>query len=318
MPQLGDRIKNGLDEVRILMLGAQVLVGFEYRAVFEAGFEKLPAAAQVVKLTALGLLLIAVGLLSAPAAYHQIADRGKATPDLPACLSRMAALALLPFAAGFGGDMYVAISKIDGQAAAIAAGTVTALLALWFWYGLAFLHRATHGQKEKPMDEQTASEDPKKELKDKVEHALTEVRVVLPGAQALLGFQFAAMLVEGFDHLPQTSKYIHVVCLALMALSTILMMAPAAYHRIAERGEYSEHLHAFTSRMLLAAMVPLALGICGDFYVVLKKVTHSTALSLALSVAMLLFFFGLWFGYTLYRRAQQQPSVGGSPRPSIA
>ena len=35
-------------------------------------------------------------------------------------------------------------------------------------------------------------------LKDKVDDALTEARVVLPGAQALLGFQFAAMLAPGF------------------------------------------------------------------------------------------------------------------------
>ena len=38
-----------------------------------------------------------------------------------------------------------------------------------------------------------------------------------------------------------------------------------------------------------------------------RKVTGTVPLSAALSAAMLLFFFGLWFGLTLYRRAQTEP-----------
>jgi hypothetical protein len=51
--------------------------------------------------------------------------------------------------------------------------------------------------------------------------------------------------------------------------------------------------------MVLSAMVPLALGIAGDFYIVLAKVLDSTSLAVALAAASLVFFFGLWFGVTL-------------------
>ena len=141
-------------------------------------------------------------------------------------------------------------------------------------------------------------------LKEKIDHALTEARVVLPGAQALLGFQFSAMLIEGFEKLPASSRYLHLASLSLIALSTILLMTPAAYHRIGEQGEYTEHFYRFTSSCLLVALVPLALGVTGDFYVVVRKVCHSAPFSLGLSVLMLLFFFGLWFGLTLYHRTQ--------------
>ena len=42
MAKLKDKIKTALDEGRMLVLGAQILVGFQYRAVFEPVFEKLP------------------------------------------------------------------------------------------------------------------------------------------------------------------------------------------------------------------------------------------------------------------------------------
>jgi hypothetical protein len=43
-------------------------------------------------------------------------------------------------------------------------------------------------------------------LATKVEQLLTEARVIIPGAQALLGFQFIAMLTSGFDRLPPSVK----------------------------------------------------------------------------------------------------------------
>ena len=90
-------------------------------------------------------------------------------------------------------------------------------------------------------------------------------------------------------------------------------MAVAAYHRIVEQGNDTEHFHDFASRMVLAAMVPLALGITGDFYVVTAKVTGSAEMAAALSFVMLLFFFGLWFGYSLYKR-EHRPDEGSQSR----
>jgi hypothetical protein len=44
--------------------------------------------------------------------------------------------------------------------------------------------------------------------------------------------------------------------------------------------------------------------------VVTRKVLGSHRWSLVTACAMLLFFFGLWFGYTLYQR-QRRKAVGG-------
>ncbi len=60
---------------------------------------------------------------------------------------------------------------------------------------------------------------------------LTEARVVLPGVQALLGFQLAATLVDAFERLPESSKHLHLAGLRCLAIATVLLITPAAYHR---------------------------------------------------------------------------------------
>jgi hypothetical protein len=42
---------------------------------------------------------------------------------------------------------------------------------------------------------------------------LTEARVVLPGVQALLGFQLISVISQSFEKLPTSSKLVHAVSL---------------------------------------------------------------------------------------------------------
>ena len=310
MPKLTDKMQNALNEARMLILGSQVLLGFQFRSVFESGFEKLPHYAQYLKLSGLALMVIAVGLLMSPGAYHRIVEEGEDTNSMHRFTTRIMDVALLPFALGLGIDIFVATDKIVGTATGIFAGLFSCLFALFFWYGLEAMRRNERKpaiEEKMAMDSQKkASESEGTKLKDKIKHVLTEARVVLPGAQALLGFQFATILMEGFEKLPQSSKYIHLCSLALVGVSIVFLMAPAAYHRIVERGQDSEHFHRFSGHMLISAMVPLALGISGDFFVVARKVTESTLFAVASAAAIILFFYGLWFGVTLYSRARRE------------
>ncbi|HXG94775.1 MAG TPA: DUF6328 family protein [Blastocatellia bacterium] len=306
MAALKDKITNALNEARILILGAHVLLGFQFRSVFEQGFESLPEHTKSLKLAALALMIIAVALLMTPSAYHRIANEGEDTKDMHSITSVFITLALMPFALGLGIDFFVATEKLFGTAIGAMSGVAASLVALFFWYGLELFAKgkpARKGEQSMSKKEQASTGT---RLKDKIKHVLTEARTVLPGAQALLGFQFATMLVESFDKLPDSSKYIHLASLALVALSTVLLMTPAAYHRIVEEGEDTKHFHNFSSRVLLAAMIPLALGICGDFFVVARKISDSVSFSLIASIVLMAIFFGLWFGFTAYRREQRE------------
>jgi hypothetical protein len=313
MAKLKNKVKNALDEARMLVLGAQVLVGFQMRAVFEKGFDSLPLVSQALKLMGLGLLLLTVGLIIAPSSYHRLVERGEDTHEIHRYTSKMMDWALLPFAFGLGIDLYVSTQKIIGWKAGAAAGLFGTLVAATFWYGLEFYmrrERAPEIEQAKEGDEMEEEKDSEggknTKLSAKIQHALTECRVVLPGVQALLGFQFIVILTESFDKLPSSSKYIHLASLGLNALAIVLLITPAAYHRMVERGEETEHFHRFASKILVVALVPLALGMAGDVYVVVQKVTDSLLISVVSALVILAIFWELWFGLPLYRRTQRE------------
>jgi hypothetical protein len=128
---------------------------------------------------------------------------------------------------------------------------------------------------------------------------LTEARVVLPGAQALFGFQLAIVLTQSFEQLPTAWMIVHATSLFLVAFAVVLLMAPAAYHRIVYAGEDSEDMHRVGSVLVTAATVPLALGLAGDVYVVVTKIIGSPTAGLIAGSLALVLLIGLWHVYPL-------------------
>ena len=102
------KVKNALDEARILVLGTQVLLGFQYRAFFEPAFERLSPLNQSLELAGLLLLLGTMGLVLLPAARHRLVERGEDTPDLHHFTMDAMGLALFPFAVVMGLDLFQA------------------------------------------------------------------------------------------------------------------------------------------------------------------------------------------------------------------
>lgn len=303
MTKLKDKVQHALYEARILVLGAQVFIGFQYHSAFEKGFEGLPVSSQYLMMGALGLMMVTLALLVAPGAYHRIVEEGEDTQSLHRFTTRVMSLALLPFALSLGINLYVVSEELTGRILGAAFGLAATAVALFFWYGLKMSGNAKSASQAQwgrgDEEEQSGAK-----LSDRVLHVLTEIRVTLPGTSALLGFQFVIVLGESFERLPASSKYVHLASLALIILAVAVLIAPVAYHRLVEEGEDTERFHRFASRMMLAALVPMALGVCGDLYVAVRKVTESFAQSLTAAALALLLFYGLWFGFTLYRKNQ--------------
>jgi len=147
------------------------------------------------------------------------------------------------------------------------------------------------------------------QLKDKIKEVLIEARMVLPGAQALLGFQLAILLTEAFEQLPELSKIVHAFALCCVALTVILLITPASVHRIGYGGENSERFLRLGSRLVIAAAVPLAAGIAGDIYVAVTRALEwprAGALAAAATAALLA---GMWLIYPLLLRRRQSDQV---------
>jgi hypothetical protein len=61
--ELDRKVKTALNETRLLILGVQVLLGFEFQCFFQDGFADLPTASKHLSLAGLFLVIIAIGLL---------------------------------------------------------------------------------------------------------------------------------------------------------------------------------------------------------------------------------------------------------------
>jgi hypothetical protein len=141
-----------------------------------------------------------------------------------------------------------------------------------------------------------ASETEDLTLATAVSHLLEECRMILPGLQALLGFQLIAVFSATFaEHLSPIEQRIHLLALALLAIAGALVIAPAAYHRQTRPRQVSQHFLILSGRLLLTALVPLMLGIALDFYLIARIILGQTVLSFVLASVLFVFVTGLWF-----------------------
>ena len=141
-------------------------------------------------------------------------------------------------------------------------------------------------------------------LTTKIEQVLTEARVIIPGAQALMGFQLLAMLSKTFAELPTASQIVHALALGSDAIALVLLIAPAAFHRIAFHGADTERFFRLGSVLVTAALLPLALGISGDIYVAVARIANQTAIGAAAAVLSMILFLAFWYVQPLILRAK--------------
>jgi hypothetical protein len=120
-----------------------------------------------------------------------------------------------------------------------------------------------------------SSEIHRETLEEEATHVLEEARMMLPGVQAILGFQLIAAFNERFTQFERPEQILHFIAFLLVALAMGLVMAPAAYHRQAERG--------------------FIVGICLDAYLVGLLVLSDRIAGVIAAGILFIVLTGLWF-----------------------
>src|SRR5262245_48667861 len=146
------------------------------------------------------------------------------------------------------------------------------------------------------------SDDEILSLKEEAHIIHEEARTVLPGIQALFGFQLIAVFNRPFFDLDPPDRVVHLAAVLLVAVAIGLIMAPAAYHRLAGPGMVSRHWIDLASRDIAWAMVALMIAIGLDVYLVALMISSEAALAGALGAAAAAILGWLWFGVPLTRR----------------
>lgn len=134
---------------------------------------------------------------------------------------------------------------------------------------------------------------------------LEECRTVIPGIQALFGFQLIAVINSGFGQkLTSAQQRLHLAATGLLAIAIALIMAPAAFHRQTSPRRATDEFIRVSTRLLLWSMVPLTVGLTLDFYVIASIVLESAgAVAIATGVGGV--FVLLWFVLPRSRRLRR-------------
>jgi hypothetical protein len=139
-------------------------------------------------------------------------------------------------------------------------------------------------------------------LKDQLQNVIEEARMVLPGVQALFGFQTIAVFNQRFGELSLSCRNIHLAALALVVLAIALLMAPAAYHRIVEPHRVSQRTLNISSLLICVSLLPLALALAMDLFVVFVLGTDEPIASAAAALVAFTLLMGLWFVFPFQQR----------------
>jgi len=133
-------------------------------------------------------------------------------------------------------------------------------------------------------------------LSEAVTHLLEECRMVLPGIQALFGFQLIVVFNPAFhERLNPIERGFHLTAIGLIIIAIAMVMAPAAYHRQQDPESISEDYIFIATRLLLYSMFPLMMALGLEFYLVARVVTNRRALSIVLALVVVSIFSILWF-----------------------
>ena len=133
-------------------------------------------------------------------------------------------------------------------------------------------------------------------LSEAADTLLNECRMVLPGIQALFGFQLIAVFNERFSRdLDHFDKLLHLTAISFVALAVALVMTPAAYHRRHGSRDVTDTFIDVSSLLLLASMVPLVLGLSIDFHLIAKLIVGDERIAIVFGAALFAVLVWAWF-----------------------
>lgn len=282
------------------MLGTQVLFGFQFQSLFQPGFERAIRAERVADAIALAAILVSFAVLALIPAEHRLIEAGDASGRLLRASYRCAEIALATMTLAFACVAF-SLATHAGAEHPILVAALALFVAIFGWFGLGW---ALSGRRSAPA---RIEEREMPDLHTKIDQMLTEARVILPGAQAMVGFQLIVVMTESFERLPRVYQKLHFVALALAALSVVLLIAPAAVHRLAFSGEDDARFHQIGAILLSAALIPLSFAIAADCALAAWRLSESPSVSTVTAITAFCLLLGLWYALPLGLR-RRQPS----------
>lgn len=154
------------------------------------------------------------------------------------------------------------------------------------------------------------TEDKKERLNRQLGELLQELRIAMPGVQVLFAFLLAVPFASGFEDVNQFQEDVYLFALLSAAVSSALLIAPTAYHRMMfERGD-KEAIIEYATRGAILGLLFLALSMTACVLFVVSYLFDDVTAGVAAGFVGLLFLV-LWFGLGWWRRRDRSRRTNG-------
>ena len=130
---------------------------------------------------------------------------------------------------------------------------------------------------------------------------LNELRVALPGVQFLFAFLLIVPFQQTRDQLTDFQKDVYFVALMAAAVATVLLIAPAAQHRVLFRQTDKEQLLKRSNQYAAVGLFVLGLAICTAILLVVH-VLFSNTLGWIAAIVVGVLFAVMWIAVPYWRR----------------
>jgi hypothetical protein len=141
--------------------------------------------------------------------------------------------------------------------------------------------------------EQTGEDRQERTARELIE-LLNELRVILPGVQVLFAFLLTVPFTRRFPDLDDLETEVFFMTLLCTAVSTALLIAPSAHHRLLWRRGVREQRLGLGNRLTIAGLIFLLPAIVGVVFVITAFIFDLTA-AVVVTGFLALFFVLLWF-----------------------
>jgi Family of unknown function (DUF6328) len=152
-----------------------------------------------------------------------------------------------------------------------------------------------------PTSRQGRDESPEERADRNLNELLQELRVALPGVQILFAFLLTVPFSQGFTRLDGFQRDLFFGVLISTAVSTALLIAPTAHHRLLFRLRDKENLVKVSNRLAIAGLLVLMVSLTAAILLVADIMFHSPAPAL-FTAAIGLVFVVAWIVMPVIRR----------------
>ena len=137
-----------LQELRVLLVGVQLLTGFLLVLPFQTKFTTLPGGYHIVYLVTVSSCIIATALLQAPVSVHRALFRRHRRAQTVLIAHRFSIAGTFFLACAVTGVTYLVFAIVESTGAGIAAAAVAAALLSTFWLIIPRMLRRHEGDDE--------------------------------------------------------------------------------------------------------------------------------------------------------------------------